>query len=85
MRTYVNVYGKDVLSPRPRQPFLFSMLRRICELRCHTIVAGVAWEPVADDLNRIGLTLLKVMWQTGHRLGEVVRTSDELTYFVRAD
>eukprot|EP00965_Chrysotila_dentata_P002554 82861-Pleurochrysis_carterae.AAC.1 len=25
------------------------------------------------------------MWRTGHRLGEAVKTSDELTYFVRAD
>eukprot|EP00965_Chrysotila_dentata_P101440 3348836-Pleurochrysis_carterae.AAC.1 len=25
------------------------------------------------------------MWRTGHRLGEAVQTSDELTYFVRAD
>eukprot|EP00965_Chrysotila_dentata_P082897 2735348-Pleurochrysis_carterae.AAC.2 len=85
MRTYVNVYGKDVLSPQRRQPFLFAMLRRICELQRHTIVAGVAWEPVADNLNRVGLTPLKVMWRTGHWLEEAVRTSDELTYFVRAD
>eukprot|EP00965_Chrysotila_dentata_P061497 2036408-Pleurochrysis_carterae.AAC.1 len=26
-----------------------------------------------------------MMWRTGHRLGEAVQTSDELTYFVRAD
>eukprot|EP00965_Chrysotila_dentata_P072438 2393300-Pleurochrysis_carterae.AAC.1 len=25
------------------------------------------------------------MWRTGHRLGEVVKTSSELTYFVRSD
>eukprot|EP00965_Chrysotila_dentata_P107454 3550336-Pleurochrysis_carterae.AAC.1 len=25
------------------------------------------------------------MWRAGHRLGEAVQTSDELTYFVRAD
>eukprot|EP00965_Chrysotila_dentata_P122773 4057814-Pleurochrysis_carterae.AAC.1 len=33
----------------------------------------------------MGLTLLKVMWRSGHRLGEIVRTSDEVTYILRGD
>eukprot|EP00965_Chrysotila_dentata_P128890 4261310-Pleurochrysis_carterae.AAC.4 len=33
----------------------------------------------------MGVTLLKVMWRSGHRLGEVVATSDEVTYLLRSD
>ena len=32
VRTYVSRYGKDVLAARRRQPWLFSMLRRVSSL-----------------------------------------------------
>eukprot|EP00965_Chrysotila_dentata_P157059 5188430-Pleurochrysis_carterae.AAC.2 len=34
---------------------------------------------------RTGTALLKVMWRSGHRLGEIVETSDEVTYLLRSD
>eukprot|EP00965_Chrysotila_dentata_P177902 5876970-Pleurochrysis_carterae.AAC.1 len=77
------MYGKHSLAPRRQQPFLYQMLVTICELQERTNVAGRLWSPslVHDDF--MGVTLLKVMWRSGHRLGEVVATSDEVTYLLR--
>eukprot|EP00965_Chrysotila_dentata_P123705 4089367-Pleurochrysis_carterae.AAC.1 len=71
MRTYVNTYGKHALAPRRQQPFLYKMLVRICELPHHTRIVGHPWSLAAVRDNFIGLTLLKVMWRSGHRLGEI--------------
>eukprot|EP00965_Chrysotila_dentata_P162695 5372303-Pleurochrysis_carterae.AAC.1 len=61
------------------------MLKRICALRSSDYIGDEVWNPSLNRLNFVGLTLLKVMWRTGHRLGEAVKTSDEVTYFVRSD
>eukprot|EP00965_Chrysotila_dentata_P096307 3182775-Pleurochrysis_carterae.AAC.1 len=77
MWTYVNVYGKDALAPRRQQPFLYKMLQRLCDLPEPTVINGERWSPSTNHDNFMGVTLLKVMWRSGHRLGEIVRTSDE--------
>eukprot|EP00965_Chrysotila_dentata_P159893 5281726-Pleurochrysis_carterae.AAC.3 len=85
MRSYVNVYGKEAISPSLSQPFPFTMLISICALRDADYVGNEVRNPSLNRVNIVGLTLLKVMWRTGHRLGEAVKTSDKLSYFVRAD
>eukprot|EP00965_Chrysotila_dentata_P015317 506739-Pleurochrysis_carterae.AAC.1 len=77
MRTYVNVYGKHALAPRRQQPFLYKMLQAVCALQPSSHVDGRQWDPASSHDNFIGVTLLKVMWRSGHRLGEIVRTSHE--------
>eukprot|EP00965_Chrysotila_dentata_P032624 1087048-Pleurochrysis_carterae.AAC.1 len=63
------------------------MVQRICNIRDEACIGGRRWEPGLDEnrINYIGVMLIKVMWRTGHRFGEVVKTSSELTYFVRSD
>eukprot|EP00965_Chrysotila_dentata_P098944 3272471-Pleurochrysis_carterae.AAC.1 len=61
------------------------MLSDICEMPEDTLVNGQPWRPSSDHDNFMGLVLLKVMWRSGHRLGEVVRTSDEVTFILRSD
>eukprot|EP00965_Chrysotila_dentata_P008640 281101-Pleurochrysis_carterae.AAC.1 len=59
---------------------LFSMVQRICGIRDEACIGGKAWNPRLDEnrINYIGVMLIKVMWRTGHRLGEAVKTSSEL-------
>ena len=84
-RRYVARYGKAVLAPRRQQPMLFSMVQRVCELRDGRRVGKSVWSRDSDRLTRTAVRILRVGWRTGHRLGECVRTSSELTYFVRSD
>eukprot|EP00965_Chrysotila_dentata_P092384 3049001-Pleurochrysis_carterae.AAC.1 len=63
------------------------MVQRICNIRDEECIGGKPWEPGLDEnrINYMGVMLIKVMWHTGHRLGEAVKRSSELTYFVRSD
>ena len=61
------------------------MLDRVSRLQQGEKVGRHTWNPRGDHVTRTAARLLKVMWRTGHRLGEAVRTSNEVTYFVRSD
>eukprot|EP00965_Chrysotila_dentata_P141401 4673354-Pleurochrysis_carterae.AAC.1 len=59
MRIYVNTYGKDALAPRRQQPFLYTMLQRICATPGDAMIQGERWSPASNHDNFMGLTLLK--------------------------
>eukprot|EP00965_Chrysotila_dentata_P023187 768587-Pleurochrysis_carterae.AAC.1 len=69
------MHGKEDTAPRRRQPFLYKMLETLCAKN----------NGATDHDTIMGTTLLKVMWRSGHRLGEIVKSSDEVTYMLRSD
>jgi hypothetical protein len=82
---YRSIYGPLSLTPRRRQPILYSMLLRIETIAPGTRISPrVVWQP-DTHLIHMFLTTMFVLWRTGHRLGEVVHhPSGEIRYLTRA-
>ena len=72
LRSFKEIYGSQARSPHCWQPMLSSMWRRIEELPAGTPLPGrPPWDPSSHD----DLTLLRlgrVLWRSGHRIGEIV-------------
>ena len=86
LRAFVVVHGKAALQPRRREPMLFSMLQRLCNIReGATLRRGFVWSERKHEC-RAFRRMLSVGWRTGHRLAEFVyHPSGEIYYLTRAD
>jgi hypothetical protein len=84
LRSYKQVYGTLAMAPRRRQPMTRPMWQRVEALTPGQSLTGRApWLANRHD----DLTLLRlgrVLWKTGHRLGEIVALSQlEANYLTR--
>ena len=86
MRTFKLIYGVEALMPGRKQPFTPAMWARIEGLADGHALAGRApWSPRTSLRDRTLLRLGRVLWRTGHRMGEVVwHPSGEINYLTRA-
>ena len=84
LRSYQKIYGTLALGRAARQPMTREMWARIEALQPGAAIAGRrVWMLNRHDDMTV-LRLGRVLWKTGHRLGEIVRYSeDEITYLTR--
>jgi hypothetical protein len=85
MRAFTDVYGHEALMPGRKQPFTPAMWQRVESLQEGETMAGrPAWSPAARLRDRNLLRLGRVLWRSGHRLGEIVwHPSGEIRYLTR--
>jgi hypothetical protein len=86
MRAFKDIYGHEALMPGRKQPFTPAMWARIEGLPEGTPLAGRPnWSPAHRHRDRNLLRLGRVLWSTGHRLGEIVwHPSGQVHYTTRA-
>ena len=86
MRAFKDIYGHEALMPGRKQPFTPAMWARIESLAEGTSLSGRPnWSPASRYRDRNLLRLGRVLWSTGHRLGEIVwHPSGEINYTTRA-
>jgi hypothetical protein len=87
LRAYKLAYGEAAVAPQRKEPMLRSMWQRIEDLPEGASLFGRAcWSAQTSHLDRTVLRLGRVLWRTGHRLGEIVTDgSAEPTYLTRAN
>jgi hypothetical protein len=86
LRAYKDVYGVHALAPRRRQPMLPGMWHQIKAAPCNLrLPCGRTWDPISNHDDRTVLRLGRVLWRSGHRLGEIVGApSGEVSYLTRS-
>jgi hypothetical protein len=86
MRSFKEIYGVEVLMPGRKQPLLPSMWARIEALHEGASLNGrAAWSPSRRLRDRTLLRLGRVLWRTGHRMGEIVwHKSGEINFITRS-
>ena len=87
LRSFKDVYGVEHLMPGRKQPVTPSMFATIEGLAEGTQLRGRAqvWSPSTRWRDRIILRLGRVLWRTGHRLGEIVaHPSGEINFLTRS-
>lgn len=86
MRAFKTIYGHEALMPGRKQPFTPAMWARIEALSEGFPLPGRRpWSPLNRHRDRNLLRLGRVLWRTGHRLGEIVwHPSGELNYLTRS-
>ena len=87
MRSFKLVHGVEHLMPGRKQPLTPAMWARIEALQEGARLNGRAqpWSPRTRLRDRLLLRLGRMLWRTGHRLGEVVyHPSDEVNYLTRS-
>ena len=87
MRSFKLVYGVEHLMPGRKQPLTPTMWTKIEALQEGTQLRGRAapWSPATRWRDSIILRLGRVLWRTGHRLGEItVHPSGEMNYLTRS-
>ena len=85
MRSFKQIYGEEVLMPGRKQPFTPSMWANIESMPEGTKLDGRPdWSPSTRLRDRTLLRLGRVLWRTGHRLGEITwHRSGEINYLTR--
>jgi len=86
-RSFKLIYGVEHLMPGRKQPITPAMFAKIESLAEGTRLKGRrdAWSPLTRWRDRILLRLGRVLWRTGHRLGEIVfHPSGEVNYLTRS-
>ena len=86
-RSFKLIYGVEHLMPGRKQPMTPAMFARMEDLKEGTRLKGRrdAWSPQTRWRDRIILRLGRVLWRTGHRLGEIVHhPSGEINYLTRS-
>jgi hypothetical protein len=86
MRAFKTIYGHEALMPGRKQPFTPAMWARIESLAEGAPLAGrAAWSPATRPRDLNLLRLGRLLWRSGHRLGEIVwHPSGEISYLTRA-
>jgi hypothetical protein len=87
MRNYFNAYGAKKLGARRREPMKREMWVRIESIpeNTHLPQRRQPWSPQSNQRDRTMLRMGRVLWRTGHRVGEVCDSPDgEVRYFTRA-
>ena len=86
LRSFKNIYGVEVLMPGRKQPLTPAMWARIEALPEQSSLSGRApWSPRSRHRDRTMLRLGRVLWRTGHRLGEIVaHPSGEINFLTRS-
>ena len=87
MRSFKLTYGVEHLMPGRKQPLTPAMFAKIEALRDGAVLRGrrQAWSPSTRWRDSIILRLGRVLWRTGHRLGEIVyHPSGEINYLTRS-
>ena len=87
LRSYKLAYGEAAVAPQRKEPMLRSMWQRVESLaEGHPLPGRQPWSPRSSHVDRVVLRLGRVLWRTGHRLGEIVTDgSSEPTYLTRAN
>ena len=86
-RAFSRCYGAVAAAPKRRQPFTREMWARIEALKEGERLSGRApWSPRTCRLDRTVLALGRLLWRTGHRLGEITGSGelDNLNFLTRA-
>ena len=85
MRSFKLIYGVEHLMPGRKQPFTPAMWSRIESLpEGHRLPGRSPWSPRGRFRDRTILRLGRVLWRTGHRMGEIVfHPSGEINYLTR--
>ena len=86
LRSYKNAYGVIASAPHRREPMLQSMWHRIEGLAPGEVLPGrEPWNPAGRLRDRVVLRLMRVLWRSGHRLGEICQhPSGEFNFLTRA-
>lgn len=85
-RNFKAIYGVETLMPGRKQPLTPNMWRRIEDLTEGQHLPGRApWSPANRHRDQCILRIGRVLWRTGHRLGEIVaHPSGELNFLTRS-
>ena len=87
MRTFKGIYGVEHLMPGRKQPMTPAIWAKVTQLPEGSKVGSrrLAWAPQTRWRDRIILRLGRVLWRTGHRLGEIVaHPSGEINFLTRS-
>ena len=87
MRSFKLIYGVEHLMPGRKQPLTPAMFAKIEALPDGAVLRGrrQAWSPSTCWRDSIILRLGRVLWRTGHRLGEIIyHPSGEINYLTRS-
>jgi hypothetical protein len=86
LRCFKEIYGVSALMPGRKQPLTPGMWARIEGLAEGQLLAGRApWSPSTRRRDLALLRVGRVLWRTGHRLGEIVaHPSGEINYLTRS-
>ena len=85
MRSFKVIYGHEALMPGRKQPFTPEMWARVEALLEGEALSGrCRWSPLTRHRDRNLLRLGRVLWRSGHRIGEIVwHPSGEISYLTR--
>ena len=85
LRNYKEIYSVQALTARRRQPMLPKMWQQIeAAPNGIRLPRGRPWDPIGNLNDRNILRLGRVLWRSGHRLGEIVRSDlNEINYLTR--